>query len=146
MWRAATNCESFANRGVDVGFSDGPPTLSPFGIGAARARDGPRNQRSSPRPCPLHGRSHPANPLLREDQQMPVTSLARLPRVARRISAPPAVRPLSILIVDDGNRQGLVELLRTTFGEQASVRECDSGLAALEILRHGRIDVVLVDH
>jgi DNA-binding NtrC family response regulator len=77
---------------------------------------------------------------------MPVTSLARPSRAARWISPQPAVRPLSILIVDDGDRQGLVDLLRSTFGEETQIRESDSGLAALEILRRARVDVVLVDH
>ena len=77
---------------------------------------------------------------------MPVTSLARLPRAARRISSRTQARPLSILVVDDGNRQGLVHLLRKTFGDATQIRESDSGLAALEILRRTRIDVVLVDY
>ena len=77
---------------------------------------------------------------------MPVTSLARPSREARRTSAQPALRPLSILIVDDGSRQDLVKLLRSAFDEQTQIRECDSGLAALEILRRARLDVVLVDH
>lgn len=77
---------------------------------------------------------------------MPVTSLARLPRVARRIHARGSVRPLSVLVADDGNRAKLVDLLHETFGEATQVHEADSGLAALEILRRTRIDVVLVDH
>ncbi len=77
---------------------------------------------------------------------MPVTSLARLPRVARRIHSRGEVRPLSVLVVDDGNRAGLVGLLQQTFGEATQVHESDSGLAALEILRRTRIDVVLVDY
>src|SRR4029077_7393919 len=71
---------------------------------------------------------------------------ARPARLARRISPPAAVRPLSILIVDDGDREGVVRLARDTCGQQAQISECDSGLAALEVLRRGRIDVVLVDH
>jgi DNA-binding NtrC family response regulator len=76
---------------------------------------------------------------------MPVTSLARLPRAGRRIHSRRQIRPLSILVVGDGNRASLVELLGQTFGGQAQVHESDSGLAALEILRRTRIDVVLID-
>jgi DNA-binding NtrC family response regulator len=77
---------------------------------------------------------------------MPVTSLARLPRAARRIFSRQQAPPLAILVVADGKTQGLVDLVHQTFGEATQVHECDSGLGALEILRRHRIDVVLVDY
>lgn len=76
-----------------------------------------------------------------------------------------AVRSLSVLIVDENadDRRRLVDLLQSGLGTDAapsarlaadedrsaayelSIRECGSGLAALEILRGRRIDLVLVD-
>jgi DNA-binding NtrC family response regulator len=69
-------------------------------------------------------------------------------RLSRRLVKNEPVRPLSLLIVDEavGDRQSLAELLREGFGGETQIRECDSGLAALDILRRARIDVVLVDY
>lgn len=69
-------------------------------------------------------------------------------RLSRRLVKTQPTRPLSLLIVDEADldRQSLVGLLRAGFGSEAQIRECDSGLAALDILRRTRIDVVLVDY
>jgi DNA-binding NtrC family response regulator len=48
-------------------------------------------------------------------------------------------------VVDDGRPEHLTRLLTETFGTQTQIRHCDSGLAALEILRRTRIDVLLID-
>src|SRR5437867_13439301 len=102
---------------------------------------------AAPAPAPSTD-GPPSKPVATGGPHMHVTSFGRTrpSRAAWRISPPPAVRPLSVLVVDDGNRQGLVQLLRSALGEQTQIHECDSGLAALEILRRGRIDVVLVDY
>ncbi len=71
----------------------------------------------------------------------------RKPRLGRRLPDKPAVRSMSILVVDDAeaDRKSLVNLLGEALGQEIQVRECDSGLAALEILRRVRTDVVLID-
>ena len=64
-----------------------------------------------------------------------------------------AVRTLSVLVVDENadDRRRLADLLHAEGRhgipsyDEISVRECSSGLAALEILRGRRIDVMLVD-
>jgi DNA-binding NtrC family response regulator len=79
---------------------------------------------------------------------MHVTTVARSPRLSRRLTKTPQVRPLSLLVVDEADqaRQSLVGLLRQSFGQDALIRECDSGLAALDVLRRAQIDVVLIDY
>ncbi len=71
------------------------------------------------------------------------------------IRAPRVVRPqsrreqrLHVLIVDDlpEERRQIAEMLLEACGAQTHVRECDSGLAALEILRRERIELVLIDY
>lgn len=70
----------------------------------------------------------------------------RAPRVSR--PSPRRDQRLHVLIVDDlpEERRQLVELLLDACGVHTVVRECDSGLAALDILRRERIELVLIDY
>ena len=73
-----------------------------------------------------------------------------IPHRATRTSSPVfrQQRRLNVLIVDDlpEERQQLAELLLEACGSDTQIRECDSGLAALEILRRERIELVLIDY
>lgn len=73
-----------------------------------------------------------------------------IPRRATRVFAP-CSRPnrrLNVLIVDDlpEERRQLAEMLLEACGAETRIRECDSGLAALEVLRRERIELVLIDY
>jgi len=73
-----------------------------------------------------------------------------IPRRTTRVFAP-CSRPnrrLNVLIVDDlpEERRHLAEMLLEACGAETRIRECDSGLAALDILRRERIELVLIDY
>ena len=71
----------------------------------------------------------------------------RQTRLSQRLTKMPATRPLSLLLVDDtaSDRRETIALLDAG-GRETRIHECDSGLAALNVLRRTRIDVVLIDY
>ena len=77
---------------------------------------------------------------------MQTTIPIRAPRTHQ--TAARSDQPLRVLIVDDSpeERRRLAEMLLQACGAHTQIRECDSGLAALAILRRERMEVVLIDY
>jgi DNA-binding NtrC family response regulator len=63
-------------------------------------------------------------------------------------SSSPPEETLSVLVVDDHleERENLRQLLDAVYGDHMSVRECDTGLSAIELLRRERFDLVMIDN
>lgn len=76
----------------------------------------------------------------------------RADRLARREhfrgTAAPRTLPHSVLMVDDCRHEGdrLEAMLRSLGPEPMRIDRCDSGLSAVEVLRHQRYDLVLISY
>ncbi|MBI1903365.1 MAG: response regulator [Planctomycetia bacterium] len=70
------------------------------------------------------------------------------PSPQRVFSNSPLEKTISVLLVDDhlDERENLRQLLDAVYGDHMTVRACDTGLAAVELLRRERFDLVMIDN